>query len=158
MIHIAAFHAVFFLCAWYALTAGGRPERAAMLAQAVALILTISTQFLRLFGDFASLEFWWAIVDGLLLVALTMIALRADRIWPIVLAGLQLSASFVHLTKMIYSDLPASGYAVFLQMWAWPMLAVTAWGTRQHQKRIRCFGSEPDWKARRPQQVHGRPE
>ena len=129
-----------------------------MLAQAVALILTLSMRFVYVSGDFASLKFWWAIADGLLLVSLTLIALRANRLWPIVLAGLQLSASFVHLTKALYPDLPASGYAVFLQMWAWPMLAVTAWGTRQHQRRIRCFGSEPDWKARRRRQPRGQPD
>jgi hypothetical protein len=157
MIHVVAFHAAFLACAWYALTAGGRPERAAMLAQAVALILTLSTRFIHVSGDFASLRVWWAITDGLLLLALTLIALRADRLWPIVLAGLQLSASFVHLTKTLFPDLPASGYAVFLQMWAWPMLAVTAWGTRRHQKRVRCFGSERDWKAKRPLQPHGQP-
>ena len=158
MIHVAAFHAAFILCAWYALTAGGRPERAAMLAQAVALILTLLSRFSHVYGDFVSLKFWWAIIDGLLLMVLTLIALRADRLWPIILAGLQLSASFVHLAKTIYPDLPASGYAVLLQMWSWPMLAVTAWGTRQHQKRIRCFGSEPDWKARHQPQLHGPPE
>ena len=128
-----------------------------MLAQAVALILTLSTRFIHVSGDFASLRMGWAITDGLLLVALTAIALRADRLWPIVLAGLQLSASFVHLTKTIFPDLPAPGYAVFLQMWAWPMLAVTAWGTHRHQQRVRCFGSEPDWKVRRPLHCLGRP-
>lgn len=155
MIHVAAFLTAFIACAWYALIAGGRPERAAMLAQAVALFLTLSTGFWQVSGDFASLVVGWVIADGLLLFVLTIIALRANRLWPIVLAGLQLSASLVHLTKTLYPNLPAVGYAAFLQIWAWPMLAVTVWGTRNHQRRLSRFGSDPEWKPRRQLPRHG---
>lgn len=150
MIRIALFLAAFLLCAGYAIRAGGRPERAAMLAQGLALTLTLATGFLTVSGGFLKEVTGWLIADGLLLVALTWLALRANRLWPIVLAGLQLAAVFAHLTKAIYPELPAFGYAIFLQLWAWPMLATSALGIRAHKRRVARHGPEADWKPLAP--------
>jgi len=146
MIRIALFLVAFLLCASYAIKTGGQPERAAMLAQALALLLSSATGFLTVSGGFWTEVPGWLIADGLLLIALTGLALRANRYWPIALAGLQMAAMFAHLTKAIYPALPPFGYALLLQMWAWPMLATTAIGIRAHQLRVRRSGPEPDWK------------
>lgn len=146
MIHIASFAVAFVACCTYALFAGGWPERAAMLAQLGALILTLSTGFLNVSGKFQSLIWGWAIADVGLAVALTLLALRANRYWTIVLAGLQVAAVWVHVAKMLFPALPATGYAMFLQLWAWPMLVVTAAGTYNHRQRNARFGSERGWK------------
>ncbi len=146
MIHIVAFGAAFVTCAWYAFTVGGKPERAAMFAQLVALILSMAVGFLTVSGNFVSLVAGWALVDGGLAIVLIMIALTSNRHWPIVLAGLQVAATFVHLAKLAYPELPATGYAIFTQMWAWPMLLVTAIGTRNHRLRRLRLGRYPDWK------------
>lgn len=145
MIRIALFLTAFLLCVWYAFKAGGKPERGAMLAQGLALLITVSTGFLRVSGDFLSLLLGWLLADVLLLVLLVVLALRANRLWTIVLAGLQLAAVFVHLAKILYPALPAFGYALFLQMWAWPMLLATGVGIRNHQRRLRQQGTDPDW-------------
>lgn len=148
MIRILIFQAIFLTCAWYAWNAGGRPERAAMLAQALAYLITLSTGYLKVAGGFTNLVEGWLIADILLLAALIWLALRANRIWTIVLAGLHLAAVFAHLTKFVYPELPAFGYAVFLQLWAYPMLLTTVIGTRNHQARLRMYGADPDWKPR----------
>lgn len=145
MIRVALFFAAFLLCALYAWKAGGKPERGAMLAQGFALLVTVSTGFLRVSGDFLSLLLGWLLADVLLLVLLVALALKANRLWTIVIAGLQLAAVFVHLAKILYPALPAFGYALFLQMWAWPMLLSTAIGVRNHQRRLRRHGTDPDW-------------
>jgi hypothetical protein len=150
MIRIALFLAAFFLCAWYAFKAGGRPERLAMLAQGLALLLTLATGFLTVSGGFWKEVPGWLAADALLLMGLTWLALRANRLWPIVLAGLQLATMFAHLAKALYPHLPALGYAVLLQMWAWPMLLTTAIGVRAHQLRERRHRSVPDWKPSLP--------
>ena len=145
MLRVAVFHAAFLLCAWYAVRVGGTPERAAMFAQGLALALTLSTGFLHVSGAFETLLPAWLAIDLLLFVALTILALLADRIWTMVLAGLQLAAVFAHLAKGLYPDLPPFGYAVFLQLWAYPMLVVTALGVRKHHLRTRQHGPEPHW-------------
>ena len=147
MIHIASFAVAFLACTMYALSAGGWPERTAMLAQLAALIISLSTGFLHVSGKFYSLIWGWAIADVGLAVALTLVALQANRYWTIVLAGLQVAAVLVHVAKMMFPTLPATGYAIFLQLWAWPMLIITAVGTWNHRQRSARFGSERDWKS-----------
>jgi hypothetical protein len=124
-----------------------------MLAQAAAYLITLSTGYLRVAGGFTSIVEGWLIADTLLLVALIWLALRANRVWTIVLAGLHLAAVFVHLAKAAYPQLPPFGYALFLQLWAYPMLLTTAIGIRCHQVRLRRFGTYPDWKPTLPSEV-----
>ncbi len=145
MIHVVAFAATFLLCTVYVISAGGMPERLAMLAQLVAFLLSIFAISFR-WARFVGLPAGLVIVDLALAVALTMIALRANRHWPIVLAGMQVATIFAHLARLLSFPLPAVGYAVFVQFWGWPMLLVTVIGTYNHRVRLRRSGQESDWK------------
>lgn len=151
MIRILIFQVIFLTCAWYAWRAGGLPERTAMLAQAVAYLITLSTGYLRVAGGFTSIVEGWLIADLLLMAALIWLALQANRLWTLVLAGLHVAAILVHLAKATYPQFPPFGYALFLQFWAYPMLLTTMIGVRSHQLRLRQHGSYPDWK--RPSNV-----
>ncbi|UUR08140.1 hypothetical protein [Sphingomonas glaciei] len=152
MIRILIFQVIFLTCVWYAWKAGGQPERAAMLAQAVAYSITLSTGYLRVAGGFTNIVEGWLIADILLLAALIWLALQANRLWTLLLAGLHLAAIFVHLAKATYPQFPPFGYALFLQFWAYPMLLTTAIGIRRHQIRLRRYGPYPDWKRPRKDQ------
>jgi hypothetical protein len=147
MIRLVLFVAAILLCAWYAFRAGGQPERAAITAQLAALLLTFFSAFLLSFGSLAAPVWSWLATDVSLLAVLTAMALRANRLWTLVLAGLQLASIFAHLTKVLFPDhLSPLAYAVLLQVWGWPMLATTAMGIRHHQLRQRRGVLQPDWK------------
>ncbi len=147
MIRIIAFQLAFIACIFYAVRCGGKPERASVAALASAYIFSIATLlFLPRAAGFGTLAEALAVVDFVLLIGLTWIALIANRLWTIALAGLQLSLVFVHLSKALYPALPAASYGIFAQFWAWPMIVVVAIGTRNHRKRTIEFGDEPDWK------------
>lgn len=155
MIRLYLFLAAISLCAWYAYKAGSKPERAAISAQILALLLTSFTAFVFRSDKFAF--FWgWVVTDALLMVALLAIALKANRLWTMVLAGLHLASIFVHLSKLVYPSLPPFAYALLLQVWAWPMLITTAIGTWNHQKRRQSGAAQPDWKPTGPLPVLGR--
>jgi hypothetical protein len=140
-----AFAAAFLACLAYVISVGGRPERAAIMAQLVALLFSlIAVSFRSIPGR--SLPIGLALVDLALAVALTLLATRANRLWPIVLAGMQVATVFAHLAKLLSFPLPAAGYVIFVQFWSWPMLIVTAIGTYKHHERTRRLGQEPDWK------------
>lgn len=147
MIHVVAFNLFLAICLIYSLQCGGAPEKAAMLSQVAAAALTITAIFaLPRSANFDSFALALGVVDLGLLVALTGIAMRANRLWTIVLAGLQLSTMVVHLSKVLFPALPAASYGIFAQFWAWPMLLTTAIGTHRHRMRVRRFGAERDWK------------
>lgn len=149
MIHMIAFAAAFLACLVYAFFAGGKPERAAILAQLVALLLSFTAISFRSI-PVKGLPIGLALVDLALAVALSILAVRANRIWPIVLAGMQVATIFAHVARMLSFPLPAAGYVIFVQFWAWPMLIVTALGTYNHRSRTRRLGQERDWKPRWP--------
>lgn len=145
MIHMFAFTVAFIACLGYAIYAGGKPERAAILAQLVALLLSLAAIS---FGSIPvrGLPIGLALVDFSLALALTILAMKANRFWTIVLAGMQVATIFAHFARLLAFPLPAAGYVIFVQFWSWPMLMVTAIGTYKHQSRKRKFGEEPDWK------------
>jgi hypothetical protein len=145
MIHMLAFAAAFVACLIFVFSAGGRPERAAILAQLIALLLSLSAISFRAIPA-RGLPVGLALVDFALALALCFLALRANRIWPIVLAGMQVATIFAHLAKLLSFPMPAAGYVIFVQFWAWPMLIVTAVGTYKHGSRTRRLGQERDWK------------
>lgn len=145
MIHVIAFAATFLICLTYVVLAGGKPERVAIFAQLIAFLLTlfaISFRWVR----FAGLPEGLMVIDLGLAIGLVALALKANRLWPIVLAGMQVATIFAHAAKLLSFPLPAAGYAIFVQFWGWPMLIVTAIGTYNHAIRIRRIGLEPDWK------------
>jgi hypothetical protein len=145
MIHMIAFAAAFLACLVYVFATGGKPERLAMLAQSVALLLSLVAISFRVIPS-KGLPVGLALVDLALAVALSLLALRANRYWTIVLAGMQVAPLFAHAARLLAFPLPAAGYVIFVQLWAWPMLAVTAAGARNHRARVRKFGEEQDWK------------
>lgn len=147
MTHIIAFELSFIACLLYATLYGGKPERTAVTVLACANIFSIvAIHFLPRAAGFGSLAEGLAIVDFLLLLSLTWIALRANRLWTIVLAGLQLSLVLIHMSKALYPALPAASYGIFAQFWAWPMIVAVAIGTRNHRQRTMEIGEESDWK------------
>lgn len=157
MVHVIAFNAFLAFCLIYSLKRGGEPEKAAMLSQLAAAVLTIAAiHVLPHSATFGSFALALGLVDLGLLVALTAIALRANRLWTIVLAGLQLSTMVVHLSKVLFPALPAASYGIFAQFWAWPMLLTTAVGTYRHAMRVRRFGAERDWKPLWPHSAEAR--
>ena len=152
MIHFLAFTAAFLACFIYAFAAGGRPERLAMLAQLTAFVvgvLVISFQWTRWIGFPVGV----ALTDVGLALALIALALKANRMWPIVLAGMQVATVFAHMAKLLSFPLPTAGYAVFVQLWGWPMLFVTMIGIYKHRQRTRSFGKEKDWKPLWPHSI-----
>jgi len=154
MIHIILFNFVLLSCLFYSLKCGGRPEKAAMISQVAAAVLTIiAIRILPRSVAFTGVAHGLVVIDIGLLLALTWLALRANRLWTIVLAGLQLSTMIVHLSKAVFPALPAASYGIFAQFWAWPMLLTTAVGIHCHALRTARFGEEPDWKPLWPPSV-----
>ena len=126
-----------------------------MLAQLAAFLLTLFVMSFR-WTLWRGFPVGVGLVDGTLAVALIVLALKANRLWPIVLAGMQVATVFGHAAKLLSFPLPTAGYAIFVQLWAWPMLFVTALGVRNHHERTKMRGKEQDWKPLWPRSVQAK--
>ena len=141
---IIVFLAFFAFSVGYAFWKGGKPERLAALLLLAALILSLS---LGAVENFANLQVWYAIVDGVLTLALLALAMAANRLWLIPLTACQLATVLGHLTKILAPDLVPLGYAFLMGFWAWPVTALLAFGTWCHRQRMKAGYSDRPWKA-----------
>jgi hypothetical protein len=125
---------------------GGGPERIVSVSYIVALAGSATVGIVHMPGGFRAVPIQVFVVDVLLLVALSVIAIRANRWWPIVAAGCQLIAVLVHVVKLMQPTMIPNGYAFLVTIWSWPMVALLGLGTRAHRRRLAQAIIVPDWK------------
>ena len=144
MLRITIFVALLILTCGYALWRGGAPERAVGTA---LLAATAASAVVRADVDhrFVEMETGLLIVDGVLLIVLVMVASRADRGWPLLVAGLHLVTVGAHVTKLVEPGMIPVTYALLIALWSYPMLIALGIGTWRHHCRIRRHGADRDW-------------
>jgi hypothetical protein len=144
MIRILVFNLLLVGSCAYAILRGGAPERITGWLLIGATILTplaargLSTRYVQA-------ELGIFLVDLVLLVALVIIALKADRFWPLVLAAMQLDTTAVHILKLVDADLIRITYALMIAMWSYPMQIILAVATLRHRRRLVQFGEDRAW-------------
>ncbi len=144
MLRILVFECLLLACCGYALWKGGPPERivgGSLLLAYAATLASYSSYAER----FVHVETRILLVDMVLLAVLVAVALRADRGWPIILAGLQLDTVGAHLLKNWDLDMIRVTYAVMIAAWSYPMVIVLALGTWRHAARLRRHGYDVSW-------------
>jgi hypothetical protein len=147
MMHLYAFWALLIGSCGYAIWRGGAPERivgAALLIAALATSLVLSELRVRFFH----VELGALVVDSILFMVLAIVAMRADRRWPMLLAGLQLGTIAMHLLKFWHSDIIRVVYAFTIAAGSYPMIAALAVGTWRHQRRLKIRGHDLSWTIR----------
>ncbi len=127
------FIALLVLCTAYALVAGGAPERIGALFYSLSCVAT--------YASWARAATWHEIQSGVLAIDVVtfslfcLIALCADRFWPIWVSALLGLGMLGHLARAVEPDLFWWAYAVSLTIWSYPILALIALGTWTHRRR-----------------------
>lgn len=125
---------------------GSSPERVVagtLLAAAVATVLVRSPWAVR----YEHIETGVAAVDVFLCVALLLVALRANRFWPMPVASLQLLTVLGHLGKAVNPALHAGGYILLITFPSYAICALLIIGTIRHWLRVRRGAAECSWVA-----------
>jgi hypothetical protein len=137
------YFALLMACCLYALARGGTPERAAvgiLVSAVVATVLSHSTGTHR----FYQLEISLLAIDASLFLAITALAMKAQRYWPIWLAAVKLNTVITHLL-ILSPTLPPWSYAIANAAWSYPSPLLIAIGAMRHRQRLRRFGADPAW-------------
>lgn len=134
-----------------ALWLGGAPER--LVAGIFVLAWLASKAVPRSWRIFAQFETMTLAIDILLLVALLLIALKANRRWPMAMTSLQAIIVLAHLAKLVDPQLIRPAYAIMT--WSWPFLQLLLLiiGTLLHARRVARTGAVASWSSssgRRP--------
>lgn len=144
MPQVIFYFSLLFACWAYALLKGAAPERIGASIIGIGSILTV----LAASGSahrFASVEIGIFIVDVGCFVAFLVLALRAERYWPLWIAGLQLIGTSGHAVKLVDPEVIRRAYWFIQAFWSYPMLLLIVLGTFRHQQRLARFGADRSW-------------
>lgn len=128
---IAFFYLLLLSVTAVAFWRGRSDERLAATVCVLGTLLTVafSDPLPQRFSDFEVLTFG---VDLAIFISFLAIALRSDRFWPMWVAGFQLTATTVHLLKLVNPDLMRFVFGAALAFWSYPILlfiGIGAWRT-----------------------------
>lgn len=123
---------------------GGAPERLASAAMLMATIATVLSNT-AMAHAFRSVEWEVLWIDVSLLSGLVLIALFADRFWPMWVAALQGFAVAAHGARGIEPQLLPYSYWLVLGKLSYPMIAILCIAIERHQWRKRRGYPEAAW-------------
>lgn len=143
------FVALLLACTAYALVAGGGPERIGAATYALACTATYLLISARP-GPWQNVEFGVLVIDVATFAGFCILALRAERFWPVWVSALLGLGVFGHLGRWVEPGISRWAYAVALTIWSYPILAILAVGTWAHRRRVAQFGADKSWSSIRP--------
>lgn len=130
---------------------GGSPER--WLATIFVATMVMPIYVLRLLGSGGSLigsSGLYTIVDIIAAVLFVGVALKANRNYPLWIAGFQLVALGAHLVKLVPSSASALAIAILVIGPSYCQLLLLLGGFIRHVQRERRFGPYRDWRITQP--------
>lgn len=144
MTNVIFFNLWLLVICGYAVIRGGAPERlvAIFLAVAAATTFVVQRQASLVFHE---VEIDILLIDVALLIALAVVALRADRFWPLWMIGFHGLTLMVHAAKAYEPNLVPLIYGLAVGKLAYPMLAILAVATWRHRRRLALHGADSSW-------------
>jgi hypothetical protein len=148
LIAIMSFSAVMLLLVIQAGWRGGAPERLAAGSMAIAALATGYTSF---DDEMTFICVQWDVfwIDAGLLCVLMLIALAADRFWPLWLSAFQLLAVAAHAARGYGPDILPFAYWWLVGKASYPMIGLVCIGIERHWRRERKSGPEYAWSRQR---------
>ena len=145
MIHIVIFYASLIFTTAYAVARGGAPEQIVGWLFILAGVLSSAFLWITPSDAFTHVELAVMMIDAIMLMVLIVLALCADRYWPLWVAGLQLIMVGVHVAKIYDLTMVAWTYSIGSGKLAYPQMALLAAGTWRHQQRLVRYGIDRSW-------------
>jgi hypothetical protein len=133
-----------FGCGLYAFWRGGPPERVGAAILTAGSLLTMAALVSRP-AIYRNLELEILLIDVATSLAFLVLALRADRFWPLCITALQIVGTAGHAVKLVDSQILPYAYAFALRFWGYPMILLIIVGTWAHQRRLAKFGVDRSW-------------
>jgi hypothetical protein len=136
--------ALLFGCCLYAGMRGGGPERIGSAILLAGSLLTFAALLLAT-SLYRSLQVGVLLADVGTLLGFVILALRAERLWPLCITALQVVGTAGHAVKLVDPQVLPYAYAFALRLWGYPMILLLIFGTWNHQRRLAKFGVDKSW-------------
>ena len=141
-------YALFFGLTAFAFWRGQAPEKLTgmVFIGAIVLVMLLATQSEPDTGG--KLNTGYAMLDLAMTIALAVIALRANRMYPIIILGFQLISLAAHLQRGLLDPISPSAYLILTRIPSWLQLVAFAAGLAAHRRRVRRGILVPPWSRR----------
>jgi hypothetical protein len=135
-IYFLLFWSSLLLVSLAALRWGGGTEKS---VAALYLFAALATALVRpsIAMRYREVEVSVFLIDLALLVGLAIVAVRAERWWPVCAAALQMLTILAHIGKAVNPMLWRYGYQLMAVWTAWPTVGLLAFGIWQHRRHAR---------------------
>lgn len=144
MLGLYLFNALLAITTVAAMIWGGGPERWTAFMFLLAALATIFVQP-ALTQLFQNVELGVLLIDLLLLAALVVLALKADRHWPMWAVALHFTAILAHAVKGIDAETIRWVYQMLLRISSYGTQFVLLGGIIRHQQRLARNGTDKSW-------------
>ena len=95
--------------------------------------------------DWLNLEVGVFIVDVVTFAIFVLIALRANRFWPLWVSAFLGLGVLGHLGRLVGPETFWWAYAVVLTIWSYPIVLLFALGAFLHRRRLTRHGADRSW-------------
>lgn len=128
----------------FAFWKGGPPER---IMASMLLVAFVASVYIGAQGqdDFITIAIPILMVDGMLFAGMVGLALKADRYWPLWIAGIHATTLTTHLIKALNPSLLPTVYALAAALSSFPIMIILVVATFRHQERVRQHGTDFSW-------------
>jgi hypothetical protein len=127
---------------------GGQPEKLAAIAYVTAFMIVPIIRLISGPGTFESFDLVLFVVEMLILIIVFCIALKANRLWPLFSAALQLFVVSAHVAKLIELKGMIGVYWGMTTIPTYLQFVLLYISVRMHSIRLRQRGLYPDWDTR----------
>ena len=145
MVNTLVYLVLLAACCVYVAMRGGAPEYVGGIVIGVGSLLTFAALMPSTATLYRSVEVGVFLVDVAALLAFLVLALRAERLWPLCVTALQVIGIAGHAVKLVDPQILPTAYAFALRFWGYPMMLLLVLGTWNHQKRLARFGVDKSW-------------
>jgi hypothetical protein len=145
MSRLILFLVIWLGCCVYALARGGAPERIGATIFLAAALLSLALSEPE-GSRFDSVELGVLLVDLSVLAGFLMLALKANRFWPIWMSAMQGVQVLSHFAIAVNATIIPWAYWNAQTLWSYPMLVLLAAATARHQARLGTLGVDPSWR------------
>jgi hypothetical protein len=86
-------------------------------------------------------------IDTIVCIVFVGLALKANRLWTLLVAALQAVTLCSHIARIFSIDINPQAYGIMQVAGFYPMLLILAIGTWRHGQRRMQAGGDPSWSA-----------
>ena len=145
MVRLILFLTLWLGCCLYAIWRGGGPEKIGGWIFLVAALLSLAVEHPEN-ARWTSVEIGMLVVDTAVFVAFFIMAIVANRFWPLWMSAMQGVQVFSHFAIATNASVIPWAYWNAQTLWSYPMLVLLGAATWKHTQRIRQQGAAPSWR------------